>query len=254
MGLRVLPQAREVRKLDAFGFMGSTVSSEKPKAITVREVAAAMRQAKAGSGRILVVAGPAVIHTGSSELFSRLVRNGYVHVLFAGNALAAHDIEQAFFGTSLGVSMEEGRVCEGGTSIICGRSTGSVAWRHRAGRRNGAVDERDHVRMCAEQRPVCSRRQYPRRWTAAGSHHRRAPGTNGDAREDRGGDDVPDDRHGAAFRGGWQPFCRPVSKSSASTSTPPPSRNWPTGGASRPWDSHDLEPFLRVLVQELERE
>jgi lysine-ketoglutarate reductase/saccharopine dehydrogenase-like protein (TIGR00300 family) len=113
-GVRVLPQEREVRKLDAFGFMGSTVSSEKPKAITVREVAAAMRRAKAGSGKILVVAGPAVIHTGSSELFSQLVRNGYVNVLFAGNALAAHDIEQAFFGTSLGVSMEEGRVCEGG--------------------------------------------------------------------------------------------------------------------------------------------
>lgn len=113
-GVRVLPQEREVRKLDAFGFMGSTVSSEKPKAITVREIAAAMKRAKAGSGKILVVAGPAVIHTGSSELFSQLIRNGYVNLLFAGNALAAHDIEQALFGTSLGVSMEEGRVCEGG--------------------------------------------------------------------------------------------------------------------------------------------
>lgn len=113
-GVRVLPQEREVRKLDAFGFMGSTVSSEKPKAITVREIAAAMKQAKAGSGKILVVAGPAVIHTGSSELFSQLVRNGYVNILFTGNALAAHDIEQAFFGTSLGVSMEQGKVCEGG--------------------------------------------------------------------------------------------------------------------------------------------
>ncbi|MBI3866415.1 MAG: TIGR00300 family protein [Planctomycetia bacterium] len=113
-GVRVLPQEREVRKLDAFGFMGSTVSSEKPKAITIREIAAAMRQAKAGSGKILVVAGPAVIHTGSSDLFSQLVRNGYVNVLFTGNALAAHDIEQALFGTSLGVSMEQGKVCEGG--------------------------------------------------------------------------------------------------------------------------------------------
>jgi lysine-ketoglutarate reductase/saccharopine dehydrogenase-like protein (TIGR00300 family) len=113
-GVRVVPQEREVRKLDAFGFMGSTVSSEKPKAITVREIAAAMRQAKAGSGKILIVAGPAVIHTGSSELFSQLIRNGYVNLLFAGNALAAHDIEQAFFGTSLGVSMEQGKVCEGG--------------------------------------------------------------------------------------------------------------------------------------------
>ncbi|HEY3968456.1 MAG TPA: TIGR00300 family protein [Planctomycetaceae bacterium] len=113
-GVRVLPQEREVRKLDAFGFMGSTVSSEKPKGITIREIAAAMKRAKAGSGKILVVAGPAVIHTGSSELFSQLVRNGYVNLLYSGNALAAHDIEQAFFGTSLGVSMEQGKVCEGG--------------------------------------------------------------------------------------------------------------------------------------------
>ena len=61
-----------------------------------------------------VVAGPAVIHTGSSELFGQLVRNGYVNLLYAGNALATHDIEQAFYGTSLGVSLEQGRVCEGG--------------------------------------------------------------------------------------------------------------------------------------------
>jgi lysine-ketoglutarate reductase/saccharopine dehydrogenase-like protein (TIGR00300 family) len=113
-GVRVRPQEREVRQLDAFGFMGSTVSSEKPKAVTVREVAAAMRRAKAGAGKILVVAGPAVIHTGSSLLFGQLIRQGYVNLLFAGNALAAHDIEQAFYGTSLGVSLEEGRNCEGG--------------------------------------------------------------------------------------------------------------------------------------------
>lgn len=113
-GVRVKPQEREVKSFDSFGFMGSNVSSEKPKNITVREVAAAMQKAKSGSGKILVVAGPAVVHTGSSELFSRLVRGGYVHLLYGGNALATHDIEQAFFGTSLGVSLEEGRVKERG--------------------------------------------------------------------------------------------------------------------------------------------
>jgi len=113
-GVRVLPQEREVKRLDAFGFMGSTVSSEKPKAIAVREIAGAMRKAKEGAGRILVVAGPAVVHTGCAELFSTLIRDGYVNVLFTGNALAAHDIELALFGTSLGVSMEQGRPCEGG--------------------------------------------------------------------------------------------------------------------------------------------
>ena len=98
----------------AFGFMSSAVSSEKPKGIAVREVAAAMRRAKAGNGHILVVAGPAVVHTGSGPLFSSLIRQGYVHRLFAGNALATHDIEQALFGTSLGVAVDQGNVIERG--------------------------------------------------------------------------------------------------------------------------------------------
>ena len=111
-GTRVLPQERDRDKLGVFGFMQSTVSSEKPKNVTVREIAAEMRRAKHGSGKILVVAGPAVVHTGSREHLSRLIREGYVHLLFAGNALATHDIEQSFFGTSLGISMEHG----GGTA------------------------------------------------------------------------------------------------------------------------------------------
>lgn len=113
-GVRVRPPEREVKEHDAFGFMSSTVSSEKPKAVTLREIAAAMRKAKAGAGKILVVAGPAVVHTGSSELFSTLIRNGYVNLLFAGNALATHDIEQALFGTSLGISLDEGTTTEEG--------------------------------------------------------------------------------------------------------------------------------------------
>jgi lysine-ketoglutarate reductase/saccharopine dehydrogenase-like protein (TIGR00300 family) len=107
-GVRVHPLQRDVKHHDAFSFMNSTVSSEKPKGVTVREIAAEMRKAKEGDGRILVVAGPAVVHTGSREYFSGLIRNGYVNVLFAGNALATHDIEQSLYGTSLGISMEEG--------------------------------------------------------------------------------------------------------------------------------------------------
>lgn len=113
-GTRVLPQERDRDKLGVFGFMQSTVSSEKPKNVTVREIAAEMRRAKQGDGKILVVAGPAVVHTGSREHLSRLIREGYVHVLFAGNALATHDIEQSFFGTSLGISMEHGGGTEEG--------------------------------------------------------------------------------------------------------------------------------------------
>ena len=113
-GVRVKPQIRAVPEADAFGFMSSNVSSEKPKAAVVREIAAALRKAKDGTGKILVVAGPAVIHTGSSALFSWLVKNGYVNLLFTGNALATHDIEQALYGTSLGMSLDEGCATEEG--------------------------------------------------------------------------------------------------------------------------------------------
>lgn len=114
LGTRVFPVGRDTSQRHSFGFMNSTVSSEKPKNVTVREIAESMRRAARGSGKILVVAGPAVVHTGSRELLSWLIREGYVHVLFAGNALAAHDIEQSFFGTSLGISMEDGGSTEEG--------------------------------------------------------------------------------------------------------------------------------------------
>ena len=88
--------------------MSSPVSSEKPKGVTVREIANAMKRTKAAGEKILAVLGPAVVHTGGSEWISWLIRNGYLNILFAGNALATHDMEQAFYGTSLGVSLERG--------------------------------------------------------------------------------------------------------------------------------------------------
>jgi lysine-ketoglutarate reductase/saccharopine dehydrogenase-like protein (TIGR00300 family) len=94
--------------------MNSTVSSEKPKNVTVRDIARAMHEARGGNGKILIVAGPAVVHTGSRDHFRHLVEFGYVQVLFAGNALATHDIEQSFFGTSLGINMDHGRPAEEG--------------------------------------------------------------------------------------------------------------------------------------------
>lgn len=114
LGTRVFPIGRDRDQLHSFGFMNSTVSSEKPKNLTVREIAENMRRAAEGNGRILIVAGPAVVHTGSRELLSWLIRLGYVDVLFAGNALASHDIEQSFYGTSLGISMESGGGTEEG--------------------------------------------------------------------------------------------------------------------------------------------
>ncbi len=107
-GIRVFPPEVELRKHDLFEFMASPVSSERPKAVSVREVAQAMKRTRQTGEKILAVLGPAVVHTGASELVAKMIRAGYLNVLFAGNALATHDIEQAFYGTSLGVSLEAG--------------------------------------------------------------------------------------------------------------------------------------------------
>jgi lysine-ketoglutarate reductase/saccharopine dehydrogenase-like protein (TIGR00300 family) len=108
-GVRVeLPPRAPRGEEDDFGFMSSAVSSEKPQALLVRQIAERMRDVKAAGKRILWVGGPAVVHTGASPAMVRLVRAGYVDVLFAGNALATHDIEAALFGTSLGVDLAKG--------------------------------------------------------------------------------------------------------------------------------------------------
>ena len=73
-----------------------------------------MRRARANGDKILAVLGPAVVHTGSVEHICRLIRTGYLQVLFAGNALATHDIEQSLYGTSLGVSLDRGLPAEEG--------------------------------------------------------------------------------------------------------------------------------------------
>jgi len=98
----------------SFGFMESDVSSEKPQAVLVRQVAENMRAAKAAGQKVLWVGGPGVIHTGAAPAMVALAKAGYVDVLFAGNALATHDIESALYGTSLGVDLAVGRGVEHG--------------------------------------------------------------------------------------------------------------------------------------------
>jgi lysine-ketoglutarate reductase/saccharopine dehydrogenase-like protein (TIGR00300 family) len=131
-GVRVAPVQRSTERKSVFEFMASSVSSEKPKSAVIREIAAEFRLAKKSGGKILVVAGPAVVHTGAGEHFERLIQWGYVQLLFAGNALAAHDIEQALFGTSLGVYLERGALADEGhenhmRAINTIRSAGSIS-------------------------------------------------------------------------------------------------------------------------------
>ena len=112
-GVRVLP-IEPPREAGPFGFMGSQVSSEKPKAVSLAAVAEAIRKTRAEGKKVLLVGGPAIVHTGSGTHVATLIREGWIQTLFAGNALATHDIEQALHGTSLGVSLERGEALEHG--------------------------------------------------------------------------------------------------------------------------------------------
>lgn len=112
-GVRVFPTERPA-EMRGFDFMASSVSTEKPKGVAIREIAAELRRTRADGGRILLVGGPAIVHTASGQHVIELIRRGYVDVLFAGNALASHDIEQSLFGTSLGVRLDQGASVEGG--------------------------------------------------------------------------------------------------------------------------------------------
>ena len=103
-GIRVAPIQRSTARTDVFEFM-SNVSVEQPKSAMIREMAREFKRTRDGKGKILVVAGPAVVHTGAAEHLEGLIQWGYVDLLFAGNALAVHDIENALFGTSLGVNL-----------------------------------------------------------------------------------------------------------------------------------------------------
>ena len=112
-GIRVQPLDRG-RTGEVFEFMSSQVSSEKPQGLIVRRVAGAMRATRERGEKILWVGGPAVVHTGAGPSVVRLIEAGYMDVLFAGNALATHDIEGALYGTSLGVNLDEGTGVEHG--------------------------------------------------------------------------------------------------------------------------------------------
>ena len=112
-GIRVTPEFRERDRL-GFAFMSNDVSSERRVEGSVARIAAMMKEVKKGGGRIAVVAGPVVVHTGGVEHFSALIRGGYVDAVLAGNALAVHDIEFALSGTSLGIDLVAGAPVEQG--------------------------------------------------------------------------------------------------------------------------------------------
>jgi len=112
-GIRVVPEFQQRDRL-GFAFMTNDVSTERRVEVSVARVVRMMREVKGQGGRIVVVAGPVVVHSGGGGYLGRLVRQGWVDGLLAGNALAVHDTEHALFGTSLGVDMEHGMAVDEG--------------------------------------------------------------------------------------------------------------------------------------------
>jgi lysine-ketoglutarate reductase/saccharopine dehydrogenase-like protein (TIGR00300 family) len=105
--VRIRPLFRDAEG-EEFGFMASGVSSERSVSAAIRRVAEELGRQKAAGGRVIVVAGPVVVHTGGGPALAALVRGGYVSGVLAGNALAVHDIENALYGTSLGIDLASG--------------------------------------------------------------------------------------------------------------------------------------------------
>jgi lysine-ketoglutarate reductase/saccharopine dehydrogenase-like protein (TIGR00300 family) len=112
-GIRVLPESKERDRL-AFAFMSNGISSERQLDTAVRQCVTLMEQARVAGQKIIVVAGPVVIHTGGGPALAALIKDGWVQALLAGNALGVHDIEAALLGTSLGVRQTDGRQEEHG--------------------------------------------------------------------------------------------------------------------------------------------
>ncbi len=112
-GSKVIPLKTSGQK-EIFSFMGSSVSSEKPKHLLIRDIAGRLAAIKKNKGKILFVGGPAVIHTGAGKSVASLIKKGYINALLAGNGFATHDIESALYGTSLGISLEKGTAVHGG--------------------------------------------------------------------------------------------------------------------------------------------
>lgn len=113
-GIRVRPPERS-RDVSVFGFMSNEISAETNKGIVIKGTARELRKTREAGEKVVVVAGPAIVHSGGDAPLARLVRDGWVDVLLTGNAFATHDLEKSILKTSLGVCQLSGRAVEGGS-------------------------------------------------------------------------------------------------------------------------------------------
>lgn len=107
-GVKIMPPKRPREGMNVFQFMGGSSSSERPTQHIAKKVAEDIYKTRKSGGKVVLVGGPAIVHTGAVESVATLIRLGYINALLAGNALAVHDIEYATLGTSLGMNVRDG--------------------------------------------------------------------------------------------------------------------------------------------------
>ena len=114
---------------DAFAFMSSEVSREKP--IDYSTMARLLVEERERGGYPVWVTGPALVHSRARADMSWFISQGFVGALLAGNAVAVHDIEASMYGTTLGMT-STGEISQGGhglhmRAINRVRAAGSIA-------------------------------------------------------------------------------------------------------------------------------
>jgi len=107
-GIRVTPFTTRKLQEGKFGFMQGGASSERRLAAQVADVVREWQRVRAEGRKVILVAGPVVVHVGAAPTLAAILRAGLVDGLLSGNALAVHDIEVVLFGTSLGIALASG--------------------------------------------------------------------------------------------------------------------------------------------------
>ena len=107
-GVRIIPPKRPREGMNVFQFMGGSSSSERPTQHIAKKVAEDIYKTRKLGGKIVLVGGPAIVHTGAADSVATMIRLGFINALLAGNALAVHDIEYSTLGTSLGMNIDDG--------------------------------------------------------------------------------------------------------------------------------------------------
>lgn len=94
----------DVTHAEAFAFMASEVSREKP--VNYEAIFEKFLENRGERGFILWVIGPALVHARGREALEWMIHNGFAHAVLSGNAVGVHDVEAALFGSTLGMKAD----------------------------------------------------------------------------------------------------------------------------------------------------